>query len=547
MRYLVTAEEMRRYDANTIEKIGIPGMVLMERAALAARDTVLEILEKSAGTRAEKSVGVLVLAGMGNNGGDGLALARLLSEAGVRVTVWCVGEEEKASAQWRQQRHILEHYGVCQVSAPDADAYTVLVDALFGVGLSREITGGYAEAIRRFNALEGYKLALDVPSGVCSDTGKLLGCAVRADETVTFGFGKRGLYLYPGCMYAGSVRVVDIGITERSFGAERPGMFCLVGREDIGSRMPVRQGAGNKGTFGKVLLIAGSAGMAGAAVLSARAAYRVGAGMVKILTDEKNRVILQETVPEALYGTYEDLEESMDWADVIAVGPGLGRSEKAYRVLERAVAGSDKSLLIDADGLNLLAEHMELQSLLADAAALPGQEAQESQTEGRQTRRQVILTPHVGELARLTGLSIAQLKENLWEHGRSLAERLHVTLVAKDARTFTCAENRPVCVNLCGNSGMATAGSGDVLAGILAGIWAQSGGQEDGFDTACLGVHIHAAAGDLAAAAKGEYGCMAGDLAEAAAEVIRASALPLSQEARWENKMPGVMDASNRK
>lgn len=519
MRYLVTAEEMRRYDANTIEKIKIPGMVLMERAALAARDAVLERLGKRGS--------VLILAGTGNNGGDGLALARLLSEAGVPVTVWCVGEEAKASAQWRQQRHILEHYEVRLVSAPDADAYTVAVDALFGVGLSREVAGAFAEAVKRFNALEGYKLALDVPSGICSDTGRVLGCAVRADETVTFGFAKRGLYVYPGCTFAGKVRVAGIGITEKSFCGERPGMFCLDGGEDVRSRIPVRQGAGNKGTFGKVLLIAGSFGMAGAAVLSARAAYRVGAGMVKVLTDERNRVILQEAVPEALYGTYDDLEESMAWADVIAVGPGLGRSKEAYRVLERVIAKSEKPLLIDADGLNLLAEHAELQRLLADAAASPQKAVREGCGEGRQ----VILTPHVGELTRLTGLPAAQLKEKLWEHGMSVAERLHVTLVAKDARTYTCAENRPVCMNLCGNSGMATAGSGDVLAGILAGIWAQSGGREDGFRTACLGVHIHAAAGDLVAAGKGEYGCMAGDMAEAAAGVMRSLSPAEPQEA----------------
>lgn len=531
MRYLVTAEEMRRYDANTIERIGIPGMVLMERAALAAREAVLERLREQSGGDSSgagdnaRNPGVLILAGMGNNGGDGLALARLLSEAGVRVSVWCVGDVAGATAQWRQQRHILEHYeeaagqsGVRFVNAPDSDVYSVAVDALFGVGISRDVTGICAEAVRRFNTLEGYKLALDVPSGICSDTGKVLGCAVRADATVTFGFGKRGLYLYPGCMYAGAVRVADIGITEKSFGGEKPGMFCLDGAADVGERLPVRQGAGNKGTFGKVLLIAGSVGMAGAAVLSARAAYRVGAGMVKVLTDESNRVILQGTVPEALYGTYEDLEESMEWADVIAVGPGLGKSAEAYRVLERVLAGGDKPLLIDADGLNLLAEHAKLRELLA-----AGMSRQPEEARGRhKLSRPAILTPHVGELARLTGLSVAQLKERLWDCGMDLSEKLHVTLVAKDARSFICAPGRPVCMNIHGNNGMATAGSGDVLTGILAGLWAQSGGREDGFDTACLGVYIHAAAGDLAAAGKGEYACMAGDLTDAAAEVMKA-------------------------
>ena len=512
MRFLVTAEEMRRYDTNTIEQIGVPGMVLMERAALAARDAVLEMQRD----RAQADIGrrksaTLILAGVGNNGGDGLALARLLVEADERVIVWCVGDEEKASAQWKQQRHILKHYEVQFVNEPPECEYDVLVDALFGVGLSREVTGNYAEAIRKFNELRGCKLALDVPSGICSDTGRVLGCAVKADRTVTFGFGKRGLYLYPGCEYAGEVQVADIGISERSFLAgttDMPGMFCL-DEEEIYHVMPARTGAGNKGTFGKVLLIAGSAGMAGAAVLSAKAAYRVGAGMVKVLTDESNRTILQGTVPEALYGTYKDLEESLGWADVIAIGPGLGKSPEAYRVLERTVEYGGKPLIIDADGLNLLSEHPELQKLLKD--------------------RQVILTPHVGELSRLTGLPVDRLKERLWEHGMALAASLGVTVVAKDARTCTCAPEHPVCLNIRGNSGMATAGSGDVLTGILAGLWAQDSACGN-FQTACLGVYIHAAAGDLAAAAKGEYGCMAGDIAEAVAEVLRAAAPDSTEE-----------------
>ena len=517
MRYLVTAEEMRRYDTNTIERIGIPGMVLMERAALAARDMVLEVLDGALSGGGRQTPEVLVLVGVGNNGGDGLALARLLAEKGCSVTVWCVGDKSKASEQWTRQRHIIEYYGVRFCDTPVSEAYAILIDALFGVGLSREVTGEYAEAIRRFNSLKGYKLALDMPSGICSDTGSVLGCAVHADATITFGFGKRGLYLYPGCECAGTVQVADIGITERAFFDEMPKMFCLDAPEEALGLLPVRQGAGNKATFGKVLFIAGSDGMAGAAVLGARAAYRSGAGMVKVLTDERNRVILQETVPEALYGSYaedRELEESFTWADVIVVGPGLGKAERARHCLKAAMEKSVKPLVIDADGLNLLAEERDLQELLAVQ------------------RREVILTPHVGELSRLAGLSVAQLKEGLWQHAAALAERLHAVIVAKDARTFVCEAGKPVCMNIHGNSGMATAGSGDVLAGIIAGLWAQMAVRdrqmavqgeysETAFWAACAGVRLHAAAGDAAAAKKGEYGCMAGDIAEAAAEVVQ--------------------------
>lgn len=499
---------MRRYDANTIDRIGISGMTLMERAALKVKD---EIFRMPDGRR--ESAGVLIMAGTGNNGGDGLALARLLSEEGVPVDVWCVGEDGKYSEQWTLQRNILEYYEINFCDEPVSDKYDVLVDALFGVGLSREITGIYARAIETFNGVKGYKIAVDMPSGICSDTGRVLGCAVRADLTVTFGFAKRGLYMYPGCEYAGTVKIADIGINSKGFFGRDPEMFCIENERELINWMPHRAGDGNKGTFGKLLLVAGAEGMAGAAVLGARAAYRVGAGMVKVITDKSNRVIVQQTVSEAMYGDWQsDLNESMKWADVIAIGPGLGRKDAAMECLRTVIDNSDKPLLIDADGLNLLSENRQLQEKLA------------------LQDRIVIITPHVGEMSRLTGIPVIELKKDLWRHGMELASRLNCIVVAKDARTFICAGEKPVCINIGGNSGMATAGSGDVLAGVIAGILAQFSAQcgEDvqlwndrGFRAACIGVRLHAAAGDRVAATKGEYACMAGDISEAISETLR--------------------------
>ncbi len=548
MRYLVTADEMKRYDANTINRLGVPGMVLMERAALAAREAVLDRLGMEApgsafdrpgmeapgsafdrpgmeapgsafdgsGTAVPgaafgrrqagaESANVLIMIGAGNNGGDGLALARLLDEFGIAVEIWCVADESRASEQWRLQRKILQAYRVKFSSAPTREEYTILVDALFGVGLSRGVDGVFREAVERFNRLEGFKLALDVPSGIDSDTGAVLGCAVKADETVTFGFCKRGLALYPGCEYAGRVLTAQIGIGERSFLGEPPAMFCY---DSVADRLPPRNPSGNKGTFGKVLLVAGSAGMAGAAVLAARAAYRSGAGMVKVLTDEGNRTILQEAVPEALYGTYADLPESISWADTVVIGPGLGQSGEAKRCLVRVLTDSRCPLVIDADGLNLLAADEGIRGLLSerDKAGMP----------------EVVLTPHVGELSRLTGKKVSELKQDLASHGTELSERFHVIVAAKDARTFVCCPGHPVYLNLSGNSGMATAGSGDVLAGGLGGLLAQAKKSgTDIFETVCMGVELHARAGDAAAADKGEHGCMAGDIAEAVAAVLR--------------------------
>lgn len=491
VRYLVTAEEMKKYDSNTIDRIGIPGMVLMERAALAALEYILRRWEGGS---------ALILAGMGNNGGDGLALARLLSEKGWQAEVWCVGNQEKATGQWTSQRHILDSYPVKFSSIPEKNEYTIMVDALFGVGLSREITGGYARAVEEFQRIKGFKLALDIPSGVDSDTGKIWGTAMKTDATVTFGFMKRGLGLYPGCLQAGEVVTADIGITEKSFFGMEPKTFTFT--EEPAKLLPVRAGDGNKGTFGKILLVAGSVNMAGAAVLAAKASYRMGAGMVKVITPEENRVILQTTVPEALFGTQWELSDGLEWADVIVIGPGIGKSQSAANSLRQVLQYGKKPLVIDADGLNLLAENTELQHLLA---------AQEEKD------RRTVLTPHVGELSRLTGVSVKELKQSLLHHGTELARRLHVIVTAKDARTFVCRESGSAYVNLCGNSGMATAGSGDVLAGITGVLLAQ---MDDAFTAAALAVYLHGKAGDKAASMKGERGCMAGDIVEALTEQI---------------------------
>lgn len=267
--------------------------------------------------------------------------------------------------------------------------------------------------------------------------------------------------------------------------------------EDPALLLPAREPDGHKGTFGKVLLVAGSVNMAGAAVLAAKAAYRAGAGMVKVVSQKENRVILQTAVPEALLGTEESLGESMEWADAIGIGPGLGKDAAALFCLRQVIYESGKPFLVDADGLNLLAAHRELRALLAE--------------QGERGRR-IVFTPHGGELARLTGKTIADCKESLAETGRMLAEEQHAVIVAKDARTFICGEGQPICVNLSGNSGMATAGSGDVLAGIITALLARG---MDGFRAASVGAYIHGRAGDRVAMERGEAACMAMEIADA--------------------------------
>ena len=490
MEYLVSAAEMKRYDSDTIEKLGIPAAVLMERAALSAYACVCKRLaaQEEAGT-------VLILAGYGNNGADGLALARLLAEQAsghrAEVEVWCVGDAAKATELWKLQRRILENYAVEMSAKPRRTEYTIIVDALFGVGLCRKLEGIYYDAVECLNRLGGFKLALDAPSGIDCDTGSVLGTAVRADETVTFGFCKRGLVLYPGCGYTGALTIAPVGITQKAFFGNEPEWFAY--DEPVHALLPGRNPAGHKGSFGKLLLLAGSKGMAGAACLAAEAAYRTGAGMVKVATVEENRVILQGAVPEAMLETGEELSGALDWADIVVAGPGLGTDERAERLLLQVLERADKPLVLDADGLNLLAGEPKLQSLLL----------------GR-TNPDIVLTPHIGELSRLTGQPPAELKRSPAYYGKQLAQRLHAVVAVKDARTFICREEGACCVNLTGNDGMATAGSGDVLAGVIGGLLAQGA---DAFSAACAGAYLHGAAGDRISEKLGGYSCMAWDIA----------------------------------
>lgn len=317
MREIVTAVEMKELDHNTIQKAGISSPVLMERAAL---KTVEEIVQRLKNKEKEK---ILVVCGTGNNGGDGLAIARLLQLRGVRTWYYIAGKEEKMTAETAGQLKTAEYYQVPRVHNLDLDEYTTIVDAIFGVGLSRPVEGKYAELISTMNRASAYKVAVDIPSGIDSDTGFEKGIAFRADLTVTFAFRKRGLCFYPGRMYGGEIVVADIGIY--SIPGKKICMHHLE-REDL-KMLPERVPYGNKGTFGKVLLIAGSEGMCGAAYLSAAAALKSSAGMVKIQTVEANRIPLQTLLPEAMITCDFDEKKNqamLDWCDVLVIGPGLG-------------------------------------------------------------------------------------------------------------------------------------------------------------------------------------------------------------------------------
>lgn len=493
MRYLPTGEWMQKADSYTITEIGIPSMVLMERAALSA----VAVMEQEQ-INLERTV---IFCGSGNNGGDGFAIARLLKEKGYEVTAVFVGREASMSEDCKRQKQIAEKCGVPMVTTVRRQEYTSIVDAVFGVGLNRDISGDYLEAIVKMNTLGGQKVAVDIPSGICSTTGKVLGTAFQADLTVTFECEKLGCILHPGHMFAGKTVTVDIGISQKLFEHE-PDICYAYEKADLPQLLPARKPNSHKGTYGKVLMITGSSGMAGAAYLSAKAAYTVGAGLVQIYTPKENQTILQQLLPEAIISTYTEYEEEklkalLAWADVVCIGCGLGQSKLSENLLKETLKDVKVPCVVDADGLNLLSCHPEL---------LKRQE------------RPIVLTPHMKEMAGLLGCSVPEIQEERFSKVRAFTEKHGIVCVLKDARTIVSKRKKQVFVNTAGNSSMAKAGSGDVLAGIIAGLLAQS---MEPYDAAACGVYLHACGGDEAKACKGSYSVLAEDLIAGIAACIK--------------------------
>ena len=492
MIYLPTGEQMRRADLYTIEEIGVPSMVLMERAAL---EVVRCMEEEQLDFRK-----VLVICGSGNNGGDGYAIARLLHLKGHDVTIFFAGNSQKRSEENAQQAKIAAHYEIPVITNLGTEEYSVIIDALFGTGLKREVTGHYREVLCSVNQMAGKKVAVDLPSGIHDTTGARMGIAFCADLTVAIAFPKRGLFLQEGNVCAGKILTGDIGISSETF-SEGTVTFGYE-KQDLFLGFPKRKKNSHKGSYGKVLMIAGSKGMSGAAYLSAKAAYAVGAGLVQIYTHEENRVILQQLLPEAIITTYdtfdsEQLEKLIQWADLIGIGCGLGKSDTAERVMQYTLERALVPCVVDADGINILSKHMEW---IEETNAL------------------IVLTPHMKEMSRMLQCSVKELIEQRMERLHAFVERYKVVCVLKDARTLVAKEHQNTYLNLSGNAAMAKAGSGDVLAGVIVGILAQ---QCEPYTSACLGVFLHGLAGDMARDKKGAYSVLASDLVAEISSVLK--------------------------
>ena len=502
MKELLNAEQAKALDYYSTESFGMRSLVLMERAAYEVAACIKGL---SAGRRR-----VFCLAGTGNNGADGLAAMRILYEAGYSVSVLAVGKPEKATEEWICQRDLLNRLGIgVPFAGKDPvirETYDFYVDALFGVGLKREITGCFRQALEAFRKAarmaEGTVVAVDICSGVDASTGKILGIAVQADVTVTFGCEKLGQYLYPGAACSKKLLTVPIGLAPLRTADIGP-TAQLVGPEDAASMLKARNPAGNKGTFGRVFVLAGSENMAGACCFCAQAAYRVGAGLVSAAVPEANRVILQTTMPEAVLSVYkekwdrEEMLSQMGKAKAIVVGPGLGQSRQAGEILDFILAQhGERPMVLDADGLNLLAKK-----------------------EPYPLGRNLILTPHPGEMSRLLSCTSEQREElGQQELARLLSEKWGCTVVCKDARTLIRTTGGKVYFSSSGNDGMATGGSGDILAGMIGGLLAQGYPAEE---AAVLGVFLHGLAGDCAAETAGRRGMTARDILDAVPQAVR--------------------------
>ncbi len=496
---IATAEEMRGLDAGAIQGRNIPSTLLMERAAEGILCACLSLLGTPEGKQA------VVLSGPGNNGGDGVAVARLLREKGVQVRAFLVGKREKMTEDCREMERRLEGCGgrLEQFDPAseqqrqlilDAD---LLVDAIFGIGLHSDVRGVAADAIHYINMSTAKVVAADIASGVEADTGRILGCAASADRTVTFTLPKVGHYVGDGGLATGTLTVHSIGIPEDLVEA-LPERITAVDADWVKAHLPTRPEDGHKGTFGKCYLLSGSTGYTGAPVLASHGAVRSGTGLVFLGVPEPIYPIAAmktlEAMPHPLPSDGEGrvttaaLETICTKAapcDAMLIGPGLGRSEETERLTAELLKRISLPVVLDADGINALSGHMDV---LEERTA------------------PLVLTPHDGEFARLGG--------DLSEKDRvgtasAFARKYGCVLVLKGHRTVTACPDGRVFVNTTGNSGMAKGGSGDTLAGLLTGLVAQ--GMEIG-EAAAAAVWIHGRAGDLCAEELGQRAMTPSDL-----------------------------------
>ncbi len=505
---LCTAEQMRAMDHYTIHEVGLPGRALMELAGRGVAAAVRQGLDNVAGSR------VLVIAGPGNNGGDGMVAARHLSDKGAEVTVALMTDPEKLKGDALANYESLRLFPVRvrpvrnqeQLEDAIAGEWDAVVDGLLGTGLSKPVQGLYAKAVDLANRIDAFKVAVDMPTGVDSDHGRIMGTAFFADTSVTFGMAKPGHFVYPGREYCGFVQVIDISIPQSAVEVAGTAGFTPE-TWTVAPFFGPRPASAFKNTFGHLLIIGGSPGKAGSIVLAGQSALRTGAGLVTLATAKQAQARLEGRVPDLMVeGLYEFKDGNMQFdkamldrlvqgKDAIAIGPGLGVSDGAAELLE-AVADYGLPMVVDADALNTAAVHRELLGMFHNA----------------------VLTPHPGEAARLLKTEGAQVQADRVAAMKRLQELTGAVVVLKGAGTLTMGPSGDLVVNTSGGPGMAVAGTGDCLTGMTGALLTQG---MTLFDAAWVGVFMHGLAGELAQQSLGQYGMTATDLSAQIPAAIR--------------------------
>ncbi|MCY6354565.1 NAD(P)H-hydrate dehydratase [Clostridium sp. ZS2-4] len=470
---IVTSQEMRQIDKFCIENLKIPSIVLMENAAL----KVLKNLD------IHRDNCFVVICGSGNNGGDGLALARHLWVLKKKVDIFLIGEEESLSQDSRVNYNVLLNMGVNVnfiKNIGDVDELRnainrseVIVDAIFGTGLSREVKDIYGIVISIINISSKYVVSIDIPSGLNANTGEILGAAVKADKTISFQFYKRGFLKYEAHNLTGEIILEEIGIPE--FAADKFEIRdYIIQNEDIKNGMLRRDKYSHKGKFGRVAVIAGSRGFVGAAYITTQAAVRSGAGLVTLCCSEAVQQIISNKFTEAMTVSYKDkekLNEILKKSNVIAIGPGMGNNEGTLKIVTDTLKLTECPLVIDADGINVLKDNLHLL---------------------KNKKEKVILTPHLGEMSRITNISIEKIEKNKIQIAKQFAKEYGVILLLKGYNTII-TDGETTIVNTTGNSGMASGGMGDCLTGVIASFIGQG---LDPFKATYMAAYVHGACGD---------------------------------------------------
>jgi len=513
---VATAEIMRKLDRRAIQEFGIPGMVLMENAA---RGTVRAMFHHFPDLPT-RHVGIL--AGRGNNGGDALAIARYLLNREVACQVYLLAGREELKGDAATNLEILRRMGGPIVEIPNQQAWEsqhekvavhdLWVDGIFGTGLNAPVKGFFRKVIDEVNSLGRPVVAIDIPSGLDADSGQVLGSCIRACVTVTFGLAKRGLLLHPGVQYCGRLIIVDISLPRPAIEAERLKDHLIEGSELVPFLLP-RNPDGHKGDYGHLLVLSGSPGKTGAAAMVCEAALRVGTGLITLGIPRSLNAIMEvkltEPMTEPLPETKDQtlglsaqhrIMELCERKNALAIGPGLSLHPETARLIQRIVRHTSLPTVIDADGLTALVGKMP--------------------STGK-NRKNLILTPHPGEMARLLGMTVPEIQKNRVEIARNFAQKNGLVLVLKGARSIVAGPEGDIYINPTGNPGMASGGMGDVLTGMVGGFLAQ------GFsplEAAKLGVYLHGLVGDFVAYRKGERGMGATDLIQETPKMLRALA-----------------------